>query len=250
MPSRAWRCRSRSRICAWVVTSSAVVGSSAISTRGPQASAVAIIARCRSPPLSWKAYSSMRRSGLGIPTCRRRSIARSRAARASRPRWSWIVSIIWFPTVWTGLNEVIGSWKTSPISPPRIWRISRLPASSCTRSTVSSTAEAPALRGRRRRISPLTMRPGRSTMRRIDRAVTLFPQPLSPTMPSVRPAWRSKLAPSTALDGPLLGVEVRPEVPHRKDRGFPCGPDGSFRGHRPIPLSARTGRRRRADRPP
>ena len=34
---------SRSRICAWIVTSSAVVGSSAISSAGPQASAMAII---------------------------------------------------------------------------------------------------------------------------------------------------------------------------------------------------------------
>src|SRR6266576_150967 len=43
------------------------------------------------------------------------------------------------------------------------------------------------------------MRPGRSTMRRMERAVTLLPQPLSPTMPSVRPGRTSKLAPSTAL---------------------------------------------------
>jgi hypothetical protein len=42
--------RSRSRICAWIVTSSAVVGSSAISSFGLQASAIAIIARCRIPP--------------------------------------------------------------------------------------------------------------------------------------------------------------------------------------------------------
>ena len=39
-------------------------------------------------------------------------------------------------------------------------------------------------------------------MRRMERAVTLLPQPLSPTMPSVRPAWSSKLAPSTALTIP------------------------------------------------
>src|SRR4030095_16660851 len=37
--------RSRSRICAWVVTSSAVVGSSAISRRGSQERETAIIAR-------------------------------------------------------------------------------------------------------------------------------------------------------------------------------------------------------------
>ena len=44
---------SRSRICAWMVTSSAVVGSSAISSFGLQASAMAIIARWRMPPENW-----------------------------------------------------------------------------------------------------------------------------------------------------------------------------------------------------
>ena len=39
-----------SRICAWIVTSRAVVGSSAISSRGSQASAIAIITRWRMPP--------------------------------------------------------------------------------------------------------------------------------------------------------------------------------------------------------
>ena len=37
--------------CAWIVTSSAVVGSSASSTAGSQATASAIITRCRMPPL-------------------------------------------------------------------------------------------------------------------------------------------------------------------------------------------------------
>ena len=41
------------RICACVVTSSAVVGSSAISSAGPSASAMAIITRWRCPPDSW-----------------------------------------------------------------------------------------------------------------------------------------------------------------------------------------------------
>ena len=50
-----WRCSSRisSRIWICTVTSSAVVGSSASSSRGPQASAIAIITRCRIPPESW-----------------------------------------------------------------------------------------------------------------------------------------------------------------------------------------------------
>ena len=40
----------QSRICAWMVTSSAVVGSSAIRSLGSQASAIAIMARWRIPP--------------------------------------------------------------------------------------------------------------------------------------------------------------------------------------------------------
>ena len=41
------------RIWAWIVTSSAVVGSSAISTAGSHASAIAIITRWRMPPENW-----------------------------------------------------------------------------------------------------------------------------------------------------------------------------------------------------
>ena len=41
-----------SRICAWIVTSSAVVGSSAMISFGLQASAMAIITRWRMPPES------------------------------------------------------------------------------------------------------------------------------------------------------------------------------------------------------
>jgi hypothetical protein len=43
----------RSRIWACTVTSSAVVGSSAMSSRGSLTSAIAIIARCRIPPENW-----------------------------------------------------------------------------------------------------------------------------------------------------------------------------------------------------
>ena len=47
------RLRIRSRISAWTVTSSAVVGSSAISSFGSQESDWAIMARWRWPPESW-----------------------------------------------------------------------------------------------------------------------------------------------------------------------------------------------------
>ena len=42
-----------SRICAWTVTSSAVVGSSAMRTSGLWTSAIAIITRWRMPPENW-----------------------------------------------------------------------------------------------------------------------------------------------------------------------------------------------------
>ena len=52
MPNAAWISSISSRICAWTVTSRAVVGSSAIRSAGRQASAMAIIARWRMPPES------------------------------------------------------------------------------------------------------------------------------------------------------------------------------------------------------
>ena len=52
MPSRPERSSSNARICAWMVTSRAVVGSSAISSLGSQLRAIAIITRWRSPPES------------------------------------------------------------------------------------------------------------------------------------------------------------------------------------------------------
>ena len=77
--------RIRSRIPAWIVTSSAVVGSSAISTFGSHASAIAIITRWRMPPESWCGYSSSRRSGAGMRTSRSSSIVRARALAPRQP---------------------------------------------------------------------------------------------------------------------------------------------------------------------
>ena len=70
----ACRSRIRSRICACTVTSSAVVGSSAISRSGSFASAIAIIARCRMPPEKLCGWSSTRDDGCGMPTRPSRSI--------------------------------------------------------------------------------------------------------------------------------------------------------------------------------
>ena len=80
IPSWSWSRSIRARIWAWIVTSSAVVGSSAIRTFGSLTSAIAIIARWRIPPENSCGYSSMRRSGSGIPTSPSSSTARRRAA--------------------------------------------------------------------------------------------------------------------------------------------------------------------------
>ena len=68
MPSCCCMFHSSLRICAWVVTSSAVVGSSAMRRLGLQAIAMAITARWRMPPENWCGYSSTRCSGLAMPT--------------------------------------------------------------------------------------------------------------------------------------------------------------------------------------
>ncbi len=108
--------------------------------------------------------------------------------------------MIWLPTLCTGLNDDIGSWKISAISAaadrPHL-RAVRLEL-----RQVDGPARPAVRAGRRNRDLPSTIRPGRSTILRIDRAVTLFPHPLSPTTPSVAPALMSKLTPSTARTVP------------------------------------------------
>src|SRR5882672_4747606 len=137
---------------------------------------------------------------MEMPTSRNRPIVMSRAS--PRPsllacqRWlcSRMASMIWSPTVWTGLKAAIGSCGISAISPPRMSRMVAPRGGSWARSTTSES--------RRKRISPEVMRPGRSTSCRIARMVTLLPQPLSPTTPSTWPGMTSKLVPSTARTSP------------------------------------------------
>ena len=69
---------SRSRICFWMVTSSAVVGSSAISSFGLQAMAMAIMTRWHWPPDIWCGKDVSRSAGSAMPTCFNSSMARAR----------------------------------------------------------------------------------------------------------------------------------------------------------------------------
>ena len=68
---------------AWVVTSSAVVGSSASSSRGSVSSAAAIITRCSIPPDSSCGYWRSRRSPSSMPTWASISTARRLASAAA-----------------------------------------------------------------------------------------------------------------------------------------------------------------------
>src|SRR5687767_14175171 len=88
----------------------------------------------------------------------------------------------------TGLSVIIGSWNTIAMRAPRTLRISF--SGSWTRSEPSN------------RIRPPTTRPGGSTRPRIEKPVTVLPQPDSPTRPSTSPGRTSKLTPSTARTTP------------------------------------------------
>ena len=116
----AW---SRFRIWAWTVTSSAVVGSSAKSSLGPQARAMAMVTRWRMPPDSWWGYSSRRWAGSGMPTEVSSASAVSLASPLSIDRCMTRDSVICLPIFMTGFSEVIGSWNTIDISEPQTLRI-------------------------------------------------------------------------------------------------------------------------------
>ena len=192
MPSSFCSSSTSASICAWIVTSSAVVGSSAINSAGRHASAIAIIARWRMPPESWCGYSERPPLGFGNPDQAQhldglgpglllRLIGRCRRT----------ASVIWSPIRITGLSEVIGSWKIIEMRLPRIARICA--SSRPSRSVPSSITEPP------------TILPGGSgTRRMIESAVTLLPQPDSPTIASVSPRPTVNETSSTALNSPEL----------------------------------------------
>jgi hypothetical protein len=105
--------------------------------------------------------------------------ASASACPHDRPRCRTRASAIWLPMVKTGLSEVIGSWKIMPMEPPRTERIC---LSLIFRTSVPSSRIRPSIRDR-----PA----GRSRM--VDSAVTLLPEPDSPTMATVSPASTCRL---------------------------------------------------------
>ena len=65
---------------------------------------------------------------------------------------------------------------------------------------------------------PDTRVPAFGSSRMMDSAVTLLPQPDSPTMPSVRPGPSEKLTPATASVTAAIALEDDAQVLHREER--------------------------------
>ena len=171
------RRRSRSRrIPACTVTSSAVVGSSAISSLGRQASAIAIAMRWRIPPENWCGNRPRAARGSGRRTSSRSSTARASAAARPRPRCKRTWSVSCRPTESIGWSEVNGSWNTIASSRPEIPRRRRRGIAS--RSSPPKRAVPPTR-------APSGRRPRSASME------IVFPLPLSPATPNTSPGCTS-----------------------------------------------------------
>ncbi len=177
--SSTWAC---------MVTSKAVVGSSAMSSLGLQARAIAMTTLCFIPPENWCGYSPKR--SAGIPTLSSMFSAHFLASCLDRlVLWFSITSIICSPTVSTGFREVIGSWNIMDMSLPRMASIPLV--ESFNRSCPSKITSPP-------RILPGGL--GISLI--IPFASVVFPAPVSPTSPRVSPTPICILTPFSAFTTP------------------------------------------------
>jgi hypothetical protein len=195
--------RSNCRICAWMVTSRAVVGSSAIRSEGLQISAMAIMARWRMPPDNSKGYMSNARAGLEKPTRPSISSVRSRRSRLDMGVWIFRDSLIWLPIVCNGDSEVIGSWKILPMRLPRRLRISRPSRGMARRSTGCSPWAGSQNRMRPPQLADFGRMPITAWL------ITDFPEPLSPTSAVTLPGRTRRLALRTAsICPPSIANEI------------------------------------------
>ena len=216
----SWRRRSISRrIWAWVVTSSAVVGSSAISSFGSLVSAIAIIARWRMPPENSCGYSPARRSGSGIPT-RPRSSTRARHG-------GLVVDVL---VHLDRLDELLADLVEGVQRGERVLEDHRdLVAADLAQLVVGHLDQVRALEhdpagdlGVRR---PGSAR-GSSGWRRSCRS------PDSPTIPSVSPLLDLERDAVDGLDDALVGVEVDLAGPRPRSSGSLTGSAPAGRGRR------------------
>ena len=181
----------------WVVTSSAVVGSSARRSFGPVRSAAAIITRCSMPPDSSWGNWRRRLSPWSMPTDSSRFTAAARAPDGLISLWAMAASVMKSPMRRTGLMCARGSWNT---------------IATCVRNVRSSAADEPSGLPSKR-IDPPIRAPGGSS-RSIAFAVIDFPEPDSPTSPMVSP-WPivRSMPDSTRRYSPPTGrSSVRPSI--------------------------------------
>ena len=173
---------SSSRICACIITSSAVVGSSPMISSGLQASARAIITRWRMPPENSCGYCFARFGDADALE----QLADARLRAGVPGSCSSIASAIWRPTRMTGSSAFIAPWKTIDTV---FQRMSRQPRSvrrwTCITPRVELTSIVPSARCRF-----CGSRPSSAS------AVVVLPQPDSPASPSASPRRSWKLTPS------------------------------------------------------
>ena len=121
-----------------------------------------------------------------MPTSFSSSSARVHAWRVLMPMCRRSTSAIWSPTVNTGFSEVIGSWKITEISLPRICRIASSAPSAGSRPSKSTS------------LSGEMIACSRGSRRMIDIAETDLPLPDSPTSATVEFVGTSNDMPLTA----------------------------------------------------
>ena len=226
MPRATWSRLTRARISRCVVTSSAELGSSAMSRSGSRARAAAIATRWRMPPESWNGYRSTTLSSVIPTSASRLTTSWRRSARDIRRRSAGgSDSSMVRPHRDTGLRIVNGFCMTRPMRRPRTFCHSR--SRSGSRSTSSKVAFPWAARPRGSRpISAL--------------AVMDLPLPDSPTMATDSPGPTARSMPDTIVRStPTPPVTCR-SATRRPRRGRATGsaavtasPRGSRGAHTP-----------------
>ena len=161
-----------------VETSSAVVGSSAITSAGSEAKAIAISTRWFCPPEIWNGYRAAICAGSGSSTSSRaRSMmpCRSRRGIPSRARCSANCAA----TVRSGFSAVSGSCGMTVMRSPRSRRRSR---GAMRVRSVSPNRAVPRVTAKPSGRVPASTRP-----------IIDLPAPLSPTSPMTRPGATAKV---------------------------------------------------------
>ena len=209
-----------SRTWAWIVTSSAVVGSSAISSFGSSASAMAIITRWRMPPENWCGKLLRRVSGL-------RDADHRRAARSARARASASVDL---PVGPDRLDHLLLDREHRVEARHRVLEDHRdVAAADLAHVGLVQRDAGPAPSNR---TWPPSIRPaGLGSSRMIARLVTLLPQPDSPTRPRRSPSAELERDAVDGVDRPVVGPEPDDQVLDREQRSRSAS-GASARRHR------------------